>query len=349
MHLITQVPSPITIQPQTTTTTPSTPAFLSRFPRSLSSLSLGTKKKSNEKENTSSHVSSTTNAANVSISSTPTPTAAVGGNNCYNSDLLLPQQHPNPITPTKKKFCGSQKDLKTTTSSDIPPPLPQRNVPRKIQTLDNVDTFSLADNNAAIMMQKNPQISDLDVISGSGGGGHCQNFPSSIKSHTQMADIKGKQRFKNKAKALSDPKMSSQTLIEMEKKPSTTNVSNEAPPLPPRQPGMIEEKPNKFGNRPAPNSLETHMNYPLIATCTAVRDNMSAFPLSHRPNIVQQLQQNNQHCLPPPYSSNATTVTTTTTVSKSTVSNSLFHYTHAQKIIENIMHIYLICVCSYDS
>lgn len=328
MHLMTQVPSPITIQPQTAI--PSTPAFLSRFPRSLSSLSLGTKKKTNEKENTSSHASTT--ATNISMSSTPTP--PVGGNNCYNSDLLLPQ-HSNSITPTKKKFCGSQKDLKST--NDIPPPLPQRNVPRKIQTLDNVDTFLSSVDNNVVIMRKNPEISDLDVISGSSSSSHCQNFSSPIKGHTQMADTKGKQRFKNKAKALSDPKMSSQTLIEMEKKPSLTGVSNDAPPLPPRQPGMIEEKPNKFGNRPPPNSLETHMNYPLIATCTAVRDNMSAFPLSHRPNIVQQLQQNNQHNLPPPYSSNATTITTT--VSKSTVSNSLFHYTHTKKIHSKIFNL----------
>lgn len=312
MHLMTQDITPISIQPQTAP--PSTPAFLSRFPRSLSSLSLGTKKKSNDKENTSSTIST---ATNVSISSTSTP--AGGNNNCHNSDLLLPQ-HSNPIivTPTKKKFCGSQRDLKC---SDIPPPLPQRNIPRKIQTLDSVDTFSLVDVNSPITMEKNPQISDLDII-----GGSCQNFSSPIKGHTQIADIKGKQRLKNKAKALSDPKMSSQTFIEMEQQPSIS-VSNEAPPLPPRQPGMIEEKPNKFGGRPPPNSLETHMNYPLIATCTAVRDNISAFPLSHRPNIVQQLQQNNQHSLPPPYSSTATTITTT--VSKSTVSNSLFSlYAH---------------------
>lgn len=306
MHLMSQIPPPIISQPAS----PATPAFLSRFPRSLSSLSLGTKKKSNDKEN------ATTPTAVAVNTTTTTPT----GN--YNPDLLL-SQHMNPVigTPIKKKFCGSQRDLK---SSDIPPPLPQRNIPRKVQTPDTVDTFMQMDIAAAaissavpVVMQRNPQISDLDVI-----GGSCQNFQSPSKNHSPMADLKGKQRLKNKAKALSDPKMSSQMLIEMEQKPSNSAACNEAPPLPPRQPGMIEEKQNKFCSRPAPNSLETHMNYPLIATCTAVRDNISAFPLSHRPNIVQQLQQNNQHNLPPPYSSTATT--NTTTVSKSTVSNSVF-------------------------
>ncbi|XP_058170373.1 uncharacterized protein LOC131285532, partial [Anopheles ziemanni] len=47
--------------------------------------------------------------------------------------------------------------------------------------------------------------------------------------------------------------------------------------------------------RPPPNSINTLMNYPLITTCTSVRDNMAAaFPLSYRPNIVHQMQQHQQ-------------------------------------------------------
>uniref|UniRef100_A0A182VH61 Regulator of G protein signalling-like domain-containing protein n=1 Tax=Anopheles merus TaxID=30066 RepID=A0A182VH61_ANOME len=114
---------------------------------------------------------------------------------------------------------------------------------------------------------------------------------------------------------------------------ATTELQAEPPPLPPRQPGMLEvvnqnlilnsdnnagssssngansmtaaSTPNGNNNhssgrgsiemRPPPNSINTLMNYPLITTCTSVRDNMAAaFPLSYRPNIVHQMQQHQQ-------------------------------------------------------
>lgn len=318
MHLISTIPSPITIlQPQPPP--PSTPAFLSRFPRSLSSLSLGTKKKSTEKD--------------VPPAITPTAVPLMPLNSSFASELLVPSQM---ATPTKKKFSGSQRDLK---SADIPPPLPQRNIPRKMPACDGSENFS----SDGVVLRRNLQVSDLDcnrpLSSNSSGNvtssAQSPNRRSPSTSSSSGGGGKGKQRQKQK-KALSDPKMSSQLLIDMEQTqgsgvPSTGNTAmgnNEAPPLPPRQPGMLEEKQNflnsnKFGNngsRPLPNSLETHMNYPLIATCTAVRDNISPFPLSHRPNIVQQLQQsyNNQHHLTTLPSS---TSTTTSSISKTTVSN----------------------------
>jgi len=49
-------------------------------------------------------------------------------------------------------------------------------------------------------------------------------------------------------------------------------------------------------NLAQPNSVGTAFNYPLVSTTTAVQnDNLNiAFPLSQRPNIVQQLQQYQQ-------------------------------------------------------
>lgn len=172
-------------------------------------------------------------------------------------------------TPIKKRGNGS-------IDYDTPPPLPQRNLPKKSLP---TDTFELAD---SFVRRVDTQISDLD---------HSTDSP--IKGSSNLSS-KGKKRSKNKTKALSDPKISSQLLIDME--------SNLPPPLPPRQPGMIDEPLISFSNnnnkRSMPNSVDSMMNYPVIATCTAVRDNISAaFPLSRRPNIVQQLQQQEHNFL----------------------------------------------------
>lgn len=161
---------------------------------------------------------------------------------------------------------------------DTPPPLPQRNLPKKSLP---TDTFELTD---SFVRRVDTQISDLD---------HSTDSPS--KGSSNLSSKCNKKRSKNKTKALSDPKLSSQLLIDME--------SSLPPPLPPRQQGMIDEPLINFINnnnskRSMPNSVDSMMNYPVIATCTAVRDNISAaFPLSRRPNIVQQLQQQEHNFL----------------------------------------------------
>lgn len=86
-----------------------------------------------------------------------------------------------------------------------------------------------------------------------------------------------KKNSKPKAKAYSDPKMSSEMMLQME-------CSNYPPPLPPRT-GIFEEsafgqvvtnKDSMDGNgsegRALPNSVATQLNYPVIATSVAVRE-----------------------------------------------------------------------------
>lgn len=335
----------------------STPAFLSRFPRSLSSLSLGGKKKSTEKEN-----------------------ATISPNTSGLSDILSSSAaHQHAMAATKKKFAGSTKDLKS--SMDQPPPLPQRNFTRRSQPSptkgDGVD--------GEVILRRNTQVSDLDntlnastTACGSPSSHDNNNQPGadnrssgyridklsgdvysqqsnlnssndsnaskSSKTNSDSKSVaKNKKRNKTKIKANSDPKLSTQLFLQMEKDfdkqqiiaATGYSVGNEPPPLPPRQPGMLEENQNLLNNnkflnsgagsgaggirsdsnnsRPSPNSIDTLLNYPLIATCTAVRDNLSAFPLSHRPNIVQQLQQNNSNSTHQHH--------VTSSVSKSSVSN----------------------------
>lgn len=326
MHnLFTPIQSPPTIlHPQPAP--PSTPAFLSRFPRSLSSLSLGGKKKPADKENTATTPSTIPHQQQQMQATSP-----------YNSggEMISPINYPS-STPTKKsKISASHRDVK---SADIPPPLPERNPRPKQMSADNMD--------ADVVLRRNTQISDLDhTVTGSNNAVN-NNSPSPLSplsnksSASSSAAGKGKQRSKQKMKALSDPKMSSQMFIQMEQaqgnqqQPHPTN-NDDAPPLPPRLPGMLEEKQNlinnnKFGKnnftgRPPPNSLEAHLSYPLIATCTAVREDLSAYPLSHRPNIVQQLQQSTHHHHLQSPNSSVTTTIAATSVSKSTVSKFYLH------------------------
>lgn len=93
---------------------------------------------------------------------------------------------------------------------------------------------------------------------------------------------------KNKQKAYSDPKMSSEMMMQME-------ASNYPPPLPPRMIGTnnlaFDDSTSAFGQvitnkdtgdgsptvgdgRPLPNSCATQMHYPLIATSVAVREGL---------------------------------------------------------------------------
>lgn len=87
-----------------------------------------------------------------------------------------------------------------------------------------------------------------------------------------------KKKSKQKIKAYSDPKMSSEIMLQME------CASYQPPPLPPRH--LFED--NAFGQvvtnkdiqdgsgssdgRALPNSVATQLNYPVIATSVAVRD-----------------------------------------------------------------------------
>lgn len=350
---------------------PSTPAFLSRFPRSLSSLSLGTKKKPSEKDSTIAAATMTTSSSNTPVSSPNASFQSPGDSPYAMNTPSMHQHHPymhhhhhqlhsqatqrssgGSFTadaigpPHKKKFGYGQSIVE---SNDVPPPLPQRNMPRKSSDC-GVDTFG-----SDVNLRRSKQVSDLDhsqcAVALTSPLGVSANNNAIEKPAAAVVSGKGKSRSKNpKIKALSDPKMSSQMFIEMEQSLGG-HYDKEPPPLPPRQPGMLEEKQNvmnnnkfggaggattNYGNRPPPNSIDTLMNYPLTTTTQAVRDNFAAFPLSHRPNVQQILQQqsyNSQQHLQP--NSSTTTSAATTVLSKSTVSNLLSHtntnmFTHTQ-------------------
>lgn len=286
-----------------------TPAFLARFPRSLSSLSLGGKKKT-EKESS---------ALNITL-----PDAT-------NLDLRL----------------DKNRLISVDNRSMQPPPLPQRNFTRRSQPSptisDGVDGDSSNIDLSPIggVKKKGKTEQDNNKTNNNNNNNNYYNEKSGknvpSKSSTPLsasAANKVKKRSKTKIKANSDPKISAQLFIQMEREHDAEDVdgtsikkdliaatghsiANEPPPLPPRQPGMLEENQNLLNNnkcasnatpsssssnntrhesRPSPNSLETRLNYPLIATATAVRgDNISPFPLSNRPNIRQRLQQQNTH------------------------------------------------------
>lgn len=282
---------PTILQPQPTAPVSSSPAFLSRFPRSLSSLSLGGKRKSVEKENANNNPPIMTSLQQQHQTELLSPHSAAAA-----AAMYAHQAHSHNLSiaaSVKNKFAGSTKDLKQSgnNTNDHPPPLPQRNFMRSSQT---TSTF-LTDPDHEVIFRKNTQISDLDnsftaSISPSLNNDHTNSGGSNSSS------AKVKKRNKVKVKANSDPKISTHLFIQMEKGEAMNpnkkivcetglSVGNKPPPLPPRQPGMIEENPNlvnkygssggggAIGKRPPPNSLDTLMNYPLIATCTAIKDN----------------------------------------------------------------------------
>ncbi|XP_026841804.1 uncharacterized protein LOC6590830 isoform X1 [Drosophila persimilis] len=303
----------------------SSPAFLSLLPRSLSSLSLGTRKNRIEKDFVASSPFNNTadflqhqrmqhqaEAMSQSLHQhTSTPTMQQQQQQPFFhphlQQLQQQQQQQHRFKETPKSAAGSKSKNKFQISKslieeDVPPPLPQRNPPRQL----NLD---LKNGNAS------PQsghlmapVSDLDRatspqlnrsqlgVSGSGSNSN-DNSPSSNASKSK--------RSKVKTKALSDPKMSTQMFLQMESAcapggapGSSLEVDGGPPPLPPRLPGMMSEDMSRGScqNLAQPNSLNTMFNYPLVSTCTAVQsDNLkAAFPLSQRPNIVQQLQQHQQ-------------------------------------------------------
>lgn len=218
-----------------------------------------------------------------------------------NDESVINQSPPPPPVgaPLKKKSNSNDKYSK----KDVPPPLPQRNAPKKSNKSKSDEVVLRRDSTTNISDEK--LISDLDKSIGSPSSSSL-NLSTQSTSDKSSAGGKNKKRSKTKTKALSDPKMSSQSFIDME---TNEYMKTEPPPLPPRQPGMLEENLksnnnqqstnlNKSFNRPLPNSIETIMNYPLISTCTPVRDNLfdaAAFPFSHRPNIVQHLHKQQHH------------------------------------------------------
>lgn len=289
-----------------------TPAFLSRFPRSLSSLSLGGKKKSIEKE-----------AANLSLISPNTSGNSDNLQSPVTSGLHHHSSHNALLSTVKNKFTSESVELRPgfvdkNRSKNQPPPLPVRNFPRRSQpsNADGVDGENLIDltTNVAVASATAAAVKKKGKSSSSDIDNKTNNNDKSNKNLSSSTSIsaanKVKKRNKAKIKANSDPKISAQLFIQMEREydkqdliaATGHSIANEPPPLPPRQPGMLEENQNLINNnkcgsgansRPPSNSLETRMNYPLIATATAVRDNISPFPLSNRPNIRQRLQQSN--------------------------------------------------------
>lgn len=299
-----------------------TPAFLSRFPRSLSSLSLGGKKKSIEKEAANSNLISPNTSGNSDHLQSPITSNPLHHHSSHNALL----------SSVKNKFTSEPVELRPgfvdkNRSKNQPPPLPLRNFPRRSQpansTADGVDGENLIDLTSNVgVVKKKGKSSSTDIDNKTNNNDKCNknlSGSSSISVATSAAN-KVKKRSKAKIKANSDPKISAQLFIQMEREydkqeliaATGHSIANEPPPLPPRQPGMLEENQNLINNnkcgsgssggggsggnsRPPSNSLETRMNYPLIATATAVRDNISPFPLSNRPNIRQRLQQSNTH------------------------------------------------------
>lgn len=228
MAIITTASSKVTA---TTPTTVTAPTFLARFPRSLSQLNLGSKRKSTVASPQEPTVKPpVTPSTPNSSSSSSTPISSPN-----HQKVRVRHQHP-------------------TVTADVPPPLPQRNAPRK--SLPTSPTAT-------------PQISDLDASMMSAAGMTPTPFGSGAVK---------KKNSKQKIKAYSDPKMSSEIMLQME------CASYPPPPLPPRT-GLFED--GVFGQvvtnkdildgsgidgRALPNSVATQLNYPVIATSVAVRE-----------------------------------------------------------------------------
>ncbi|XP_049308439.1 uncharacterized protein LOC105226277 isoform X1 [Bactrocera dorsalis] len=360
-HQPTQLQQPTITTPQVQ----SSPAFLSLLPRSLSSLSLGTRKNKIDKDLITAPLNNTTDFLhhhhhqhqlqqqhNNNAHTSPLPPYNMS-QSLHQPQTQTTQQHRNSAqqalfyqqqqqqqqqlqsrlkeTPkssnskSKNKYAAQAKTHSI--QEDTPPPLPQRNPPRQLQLDNNGNSAGVMSNssNATLFAP----ISDLDMGASSPQGKSPQPTlpppPSNATANSAAASSSSsssaqKKRSKTKTKALSDPKMSTQMFLQMETAAGANAADAAAdggscetdcipPPLPPRQPGMLEESPHRgsFSNlhapgqggggaRPPPNSIETLLNYPLVSTCTPVhRDNMAAaFPLSQRPNIVQQLQQHQQ-------------------------------------------------------
>lgn len=234
MAIITTASTKVTAT--TTTISPVTaPTFLARFPRSLSQLNLGSKRKSSAaspQEPTAKPLPTVTSQNSSSSSSTPVSSPS------HQQKVRVRHQHP-------------------TVTADVPPPLPQRNAPRKSLPTSPTNTPQISDLDASLMSAGFTAVPfGVGVVSGGGGA---------------------KKKNKQKIKAYSDPKMSSEIMLQME------CASYQPPPLPPRplfEDGafgqVVTNKDNSDGSggdgRALPNSISTQLNYPVITTSVAVRD-----------------------------------------------------------------------------
>uniref|UniRef100_A0A1B0ACY0 Phorbol-ester/DAG-type domain-containing protein n=1 Tax=Glossina pallidipes TaxID=7398 RepID=A0A1B0ACY0_GLOPL len=288
----------------------SSPAFLSLLPRSLSSLSLGGRKSKIDKDliaplnnttdflqtsvasamlATGSPIAVTTSHAPPSYSmsqSLHTPLQTHLQRNSaqqlfhLHQQQLLQQQQQNRSTPktsgkTKSKFTSKAKSL---IEEDIPPPLPQRNASRPLQ-LDVINNTVPSIPSATVS-----PISDLDHMAGTCSP--LRNSPQPVSKSNSPQNVSGSssnkgKRSKVKTKALSDPKMSTQIFLQMEGGAASGLCNNDQmggpleddctpPPLPPRQPGMLDEiQKGSFQNlnssvgRPSPNSVLSQTSHNL--------------------------------------------------------------------------------------
>uniref|UniRef100_A0A182KGF5 Uncharacterized protein n=1 Tax=Anopheles christyi TaxID=43041 RepID=A0A182KGF5_9DIPT len=274
--------------PNSVQTTSTTPAFLSRFPRSLSSLSLGTKKKSSDAKEMCSPTAATLFSSPECLSPTDGG-GPFGGLTSSGSSAGTP-------TKTKKYSASSAADHhhhhhlhgggnhhghhmnrsghfggKHQQSADIPPPLPQRNnIPKKSD--DTVDMMLVGS-------RRNILVSDLDHLvlsptaqetsslhsagstgstsskAGGGGGGSGKSSRSKKKNgsstthnnsvtsnnnnnnNNNNSSSSGKNTSNNLITSLDSPTVDGNVLATAT---STTELQAEPPPLPPRQPGMLE-------------------------------------------------------------------------------------------------------------
>lgn len=265
------------------TATSSGPAFLSRFPRSLSQLHL--KKKSTDRSSVTGQTgiednqmtSDGNNINTIKIGSTQYqgPLMASPTNSSSNSS--------NSIHNSNKKFnassancnINSQNGGAVVTVNDIPPPLPQRNISRK--SLSSISPST--DDHLHDISKKHVQISDLD---------------SSLKVEQSNHS---KKKSKGKHKTSSNPEASCLQFIQME----SNNLNlNFPPPLPPRQSQLVSgnqiimnqsctDSPDiehQDINRPLPNSINTILNFPLISTTQSVMDNFNIDDQAIRSSIV---------------------------------------------------------------
>lgn len=279
-----------------------TPHFLSRFPRSLSSLSLGTKKK----PTTDKNVTSPTGPMPAPQESAHTgQTPIIGSSNGAAGQTRSHPTKSNSSASSHSKKKHGRTESKSKADAVQPPPLPERNnVGRK--SLPTSPENQSSPNHVATRVVKHSEskkISDLDASITSQGSSKGQGAVQKAHNVSLPCESSGSRKRSKGKKAHSDPKISTQAFLQMEMR--SMSDGSEPPPLPPRQPSLAEPVQN-LGNstsssggldqngRCLPNSINTCMNYPLVATCTPVRDNFSAFPLSHRPNIVQQLQLQQQ-------------------------------------------------------
>lgn len=235
MSIITQTPSKVSVTPTNVTA----PTFLARFPRSLSQLNLGSKRKS----------------------LAPSPQEAAKAFPAVNSPNSSSSSS-TPISSPNHHKVRVRHQPSSASAADVPPPLPQRNAPRKSLPTSPTATPT--------------QVSDLDASLMSAGSSAAP-FGSGVSSGG------AKKKNKQKIKAYSDPKMSSEIMLQME-------CASYPPPLPPRT-GLLED--GQFGQivtnkdtsdgssndgRPLPNSVATQLNYPLITTSVAVRDGLPISP-----------------------------------------------------------------------